>query len=77
MKKIYSVSMPVCAHVSVFVEAENEEQAEELATFNASLSDAEAIDWANDPCDVMEVKESDIPGAKIYIAKNKSRIVKR
>jgi uncharacterized protein YpmB len=77
--KVYSVHLPVYSSVTVYVEAENEEQAEELAKFQARLSDAEPIDFdIYTNSDVLEITEGeDIgPDNTIWTSKNKHRLSK-
>jgi hypothetical protein len=74
-KKIYSISMPVYSQVVVYVEAENDAVAEEIASYCACMSDAEPIDFANEQPDIIEIGESDVPsGERIYSSRNNYRV---
>jgi hypothetical protein len=54
-KKKYCVSIPVAAQVSVYVEADNEEQAIGIAEKSAHPADAEPIDFTGEESFVEEV----------------------
>jgi len=72
--KIFSVSVPVHAHVVVYVEAENEETAEEIACASAFLPDCEPIDFSNSGADIAEIDEKDLDeSVRIFTGNNKLR----
>jgi hypothetical protein len=77
MKKLYSVSLPVYAHVVVFVEADGEDEALAIAEYSALLSDASPIDFSQDEADIVEIEsEAEIAGSTVYFARNKYRVAK-
>lgn len=72
--KLYSVAVPVCSSVIVYVEAENADMAEEIACLSANISDAEPIDVSPEGAEVLEISESDLPEhAKVYVGQGKIR----
>jgi hypothetical protein len=77
--KLYRVSIPVQAEAIVYVEAENETEAENIAVANVKLRDAKATDWWDEvPIDVEEMEnELRIPYQSfIYDKTNSYRVSK-
>ena len=59
-KKLYCITMPVHAQVTVLVQAEDDAKAEQIAAWAADISDSEPIDFASVAPDIAELKLEDI-----------------